>query len=187
MRSKILSVIAVIVAILLSQFTDLLDGEKSSKVQDKVVAKQEKPQPQRPLVKQTLNNNQPSYNIDFKHILDGEINKRGKAVGGHYLGSDNIKVLRYVSDADKNGVIRAKIAILNENKQWVNKDATTSFFPKAWSKAKIKQEVRYSLGNANKFSKENLRWQGKSSGGISISGWYKYNGDVATAYPIYQK
>lgn len=181
MQSKILSVIAVIVAIVFSQFSEFTEKDSPNNNQ-----KHEEP---KPLAKKVDSGGYQlkSFNIDFNHILDGEINKRGKAVGGHYAKSKNLKVVRYIGDVDKNGVFRAKIAIWDKNNnKWVNKQATTSFFPKEWSSQKIKQQVKFSLNNANEFNQSNLKWQGKSESGIDIHGWYKQNGDVATAYPIYK-
>lgn len=52
--------------------------------------------------------------IDFDgHILNTEINSRGKLSGGHSIASGNVKVFQVIGKPDKNGVYNAKISVVD--------------------------------------------------------------------------
>lgn len=41
--------------------------------------------------------------VDYYHILDGNLNKCGEGAGGHYLRSDNVRVVEVTKGPDRNG------------------------------------------------------------------------------------
>jgi Bacterial EndoU nuclease len=77
----------------------------------------------------------------MKHVLDGEVKTRvnsageiihKRGVGGHYAKSPNVRVTEVIGEADKNGVVRAKIHVRDpETGGWINKRGETDLFPEA--------------------------------------------------------
>ncbi|MFN5396153.1 MAG: EndoU domain-containing protein, partial [Pseudanabaena sp.] len=71
------------------------------------------------------------------------------------------------------------------NGQWVSKISSSSFFPDRWSQAQVLAEIKSAFNSANK-SKE--PWQGTSTSGLRIEGYYnKVTNTITTAYPIYRR
>ncbi len=128
--------------------------------------------------------------INEKHIFEGEINRRGLAVGYHHRanGKDarTARLVRVVSPANGQGVYVAKVEIRNPSGQWVSKSANSSFFPDRWSRNQVLSEIRGAFANSSNPSAE--PWQGTSPSGIRISGYYNRNTNtINTAYPIYRR
>lgn len=131
-----------------------------------------------------------SVKINEKHIFEGEINRRGLAVGYHHRanGRDvrNARLVRMVSAANAQGVYVAKVEIRNSNGQWVSKSANSSFFPDRWSRSQVISEIRGAFANSANPAAE--PWQGTSPSGVRISGYYNRNTNtINTAYPIYRR
>ena len=124
--------------------------------------------------------------INLAHIQTGEINRRGEAVGYHHR-SDGIdppgaRVLRIVQPPDANGVYRARVALRDpETGTWVDKRASSTFFPDALSNDQVIQAVLAA------FQHREMRRDGEFSGdsghGFAIEGWYQH-GRIAAAYPL---
>src|SRR5437764_712916 len=74
--------------------------------------------------------------INLRHIEEGEINRRGEAVGYHHrpngVDPPGARVLRIVQSADASGVYRAIVALQDpETGAWVRKKAPSTFYPDA--------------------------------------------------------
>ena len=128
--------------------------------------------------------------INKNHIFLGEINRRGLAVGYHHRlnGKDanNAKMVKITGLPNQQGVYVGRVEIRNPvNGQWVSKISSSSFFPDRWSQAQVLSEIKSAFNSANK-SKE--PWQGTSTSGIRIEGYYnKVTNTITTAYPIYRR
>lgn len=64
---------------------------------------------------------------------------------------------------------------------WVTADAPTGFFPDAWSRARVLDEVRGALEEA---VVEDGRWTGSSPSGLALEGRIDADGTVRTAHPL---
>lgn len=131
--------------------------------------------------------------IDFTHILDGEVKPRivngvvvgQRAVGGHYPRSKNIRVTEMLGQADNNGVTRARIQVRDPlTGAWVDKNAPSTFYPSHWSRRQTQIEIQEAFYNSRPIT--NDLWEGISPSGVKIQGYYKIpEGNASTAWPVY--
>ncbi|PZU98278.1 MAG: hypothetical protein DCE90_03930 [Pseudanabaena sp.] len=131
-----------------------------------------------------------SVKINEKHIFEGEINRRGLAVGYHHRANSrdarNARLVRVVSNPNSQGVYVGRVEIRNSKGQWINKSANSSFFPDRWSRNQVLSEIRGAFANSPNPLLE--PWQGTSPSGLRISGYYNRNTNtINTAYPIYRR
>jgi filamentous hemagglutinin len=126
--------------------------------------------------------------IDIDHILNGQINSRGNAVGGHYLRDPDVKVNQWTGAPDVNGVRTGYISVRDPNTgKWIPKKAETTFFPEHWSKRQCELEVKNAFENSHPVTiNGQSMWEGKSSNGITMRGYYKVDGSGATGWPVYR-
>ena len=121
--------------------------------------------------------------IDFDgHILNTEINSRGRLTGGHSIANGNINV---ISKATPNaqGVYEAKISVpdpKNPNKT-LTKDST--MFPDSWNADRIKVEVdaAYKTKSIVINSNGQSMWEGITPSGVKVRGYLEPN---TTVYPL---
>ena len=125
--------------------------------------------------------------LRLNHIIDGEINRSGYGSGGHYVRSPNVRVMKWLGEADGQGVNIGNIMVRNPvNGRWVRKHSETTFYPAQWSKRRTQQEVTEAFQNSSPVPGSKSRWQGTSLSGIEIRGYYtKPNGGGSTAWPVY--
>ncbi|TEA26383.1 EndoU domain-containing protein, partial [Candidatus Schmidhempelia bombi] len=70
--------------------------------------------------------------------------------------------------------------------KWYKKEAKASFLPEHWSKRQTEMEIESAFKNSKRISNTE-RWEGVSTSGLKIQGFYKKpNGTGATAWPIYK-
>jgi hypothetical protein len=135
----------------------------------------------------------PPVDINFEHIINGEVRTKTdasgnlvqRAVGGHYTRSGNVRITEVVEPVDRKGVMVAKVEIRNPaTGGWVAKRANSSMFPAEWSQRQLQMEVEGALRNS-KPSGGDL-WEGVSPSGLRIQGYYsKPNGGAVTAWPVH--
>ncbi|MCL1494876.1 MAG: EndoU domain-containing protein [Pseudanabaena sp. Salubria-1] len=113
--------------------------------------------------------------INKVHIFQGEINRRGLAVGYHHRpngkDSNNARMVKLTGLPNRQGIYIGRVEIRNPaNGQWVSKLSSSTFFPDQWSQVKVLSEIQSAFASSNK-SKE--PWQGTSPSGLKIgSGKY---------------
>ena len=128
--------------------------------------------------------------INQVHIFQGEINRKGLAVGYHHRpnGQDrnNARLVKTTGLPNNQGVYVGRVEIRNPaNGQWVSKLSSSSFFPDRFSQAQVLNEIQGAFASTNK-SQE--RWQATSPSGLRIEGFYsKKTNTITTAYPIYRR
>lgn len=149
------------------------------------------------IVSQSLDTNEIlAYSEDYvaeltekskQHILWGEINKSGRAVGGHFYGAIERGTLRIrpntkVEERDFD-IIRAFIDIRGDDGQWIQKSAKTTFFPRNWSENDVLNAVSRAFRN-KKFVGDN-EFHGASGSGFDIRMHLKTDGsdEIITAFP----
>ena len=129
--------------------------------------------------------------IDFDgHIINGEINARGLAVGGHSTAgvNNNVRIERLHS-VSSNGVRTADISVFDQNtNQWklkVKRDGITpqetTLFPESWTESRIKVEVDIAYKNRTHSLLDPRKWEGTTPSGIKVEGYIAPN---TTVYPL---
>ena len=129
--------------------------------------------------------------INFNgHIINGEINARGFAVGGHSTAgvNNNVRIERLHS-VSSNGVRTADISVFDQNtNQWklkVKRDGITpqetTLFPENWSKSRIIVEVDIAYKNRTHSLLDPRKWEGRTPSGIKVEGYIAPN---TTVYPL---
>ena len=141
------------------------------------------PAPVLPII---LNNTNPQ--ISLGHIFDGEINKRGNAVGFHDRpgGVDpaDARMTQLLNPPDANGVYEGKVEVRDPSTgKWVAKSKPSTFFPDNLSQQQITDAVLQAFKNSGVTTDGQFR--GASGLGFDIAGWYR-GGNIVTAYPIRQ-
>lgn len=128
--------------------------------------------------------------INQTHIFQGEINRKGLAVGYHHRpngkDSTNARLVKLTGLPNSQGVYIGRVEIRNPaNGQWISKVSSSTFFPDRFSQAQVLTEIRGAFASANKTQE---RWQGNSPSGLRIEGFYsKKTNTITTAYPIYRR
>ncbi|MEJ6455459.1 hemagglutinin repeat-containing protein [Fusobacterium nucleatum] len=126
--------------------------------------------------------------IDFDgHIINGEINARGLAVGGHSTAGINVRIDAYAAKnpISTNGVRNVVISVYDPSTgKWVQKVnrfgevQLTTLFPESWSKNRIKVEV--DIAYKNKIVTGRY-WEGTTPSGVKVRGFLYPN---TTVYPL---
>lgn len=121
----------------------------------------------------------------LEHILEGELNRQGQAVGFHYEGFSSSKG-EVISDtrtaADKNGVYEAEVVVEDVEKQ--SNQGKSSFFPEEWTS----QEVVVAINEAYE-NRKNLTgntYAGLSEDGIVIQMYLNEEEQIISAFPEYE-
>ncbi|USD35769.1 EndoU domain-containing protein [Ferrimonas sp. SCSIO 43195] len=134
---------------------------------------------------------QPSVNLG--HVITGEINKRGRAVGFHSRsgGKDpqGARLIRITAPANRYGIYRGQVALCH-GQGWTDKRANSTFFPDSWSHQQVVEAILRAHGASSQ--PEYGKWSGVVDG-ITIEGYmcnqgqsHCPKGNINTAYPIYQ-
>ena len=119
-------------------------------------------------------------------MLDGHINAKGKAVGGHDRNSPNVRVIQQWVHPTS-GLDVAKIQIFDPtSSSWVSKAIDTTLFPADWSPERTLRETSSAFSRSY-FDAALGRWIGVSDSGVEISGYYRNVGSPgpgwSTAFP----
>lgn len=135
-------------------------------------------------------NTKPAVNVG--HVITGEINKNGKAVGFHSrsgghdpAGANMIKVLK---GPNAKGIYTGQVTLCN-GAGWTAKNGFSSFFPDSWTQDQVVQKIIEAHAAAG--SPKTGKFSGKVDG-ITIEG-YMCNegqancpkGNINTAYPLF--
>ena len=129
--------------------------------------------------------------INFdEHIINGEINARGLAVGGHSTLGNNVRIDAYAAKnpISSNGVRNVVISVYNPSTgKWVQKVnrfgevQLTTLFPESWSKSRIIVEVDIAYKNGTHSLTDPRKWIGTTPSGIKVEGYIAPN---TTVYPL---
>ena len=147
----------------------------------------------------TINNRGTEYYLDLRaqrvtapidfdgHIINGEINARGLAVGGHSTLGNNVRIDAYAAKnpIGTNGVRNVVISVYNPSTgKWVQKAdrfgevQLTTLFPESWSRSRIIVEVDIAYNNKIVTGRY---WEGTTPSGIKVRGYLSPN---TTVYPL---
>jgi len=120
----------------------------------------------------------------LEHILEGEINRQGEAVGFHYEGLSTAKgkvVEGTRTDPDTNGVYEAEVEIDGIKKSG-NKGIST-FFPLYWSTQEVIDGINEAY-ETKQFISGNT-YEGLTEEGIVIRMYLDEEEKIISAFPIY--
>ncbi len=129
--------------------------------------------------------------IDFDgHIINGEINTRGRAVGGHSMLGGNVRIDAYAAKnpISPNGIRNVVISVYDPSTgTWIQKvdrfgePQLTTLFPENWSKSRIIVEVDIAYKNRTRSLLDPRKWEGRTPSGIKVEGYIAPN---TTVYPL---
>ncbi len=118
----------------------------------------------------------------LEHILEGQLNTRGKAVGFHYEGMPTAKgeiIPGTESIPNKFGVYNAKVEVNGVPK--TANGGLSSFYPKSWNSQDIVDSINEAYSNKT-FVRGN-KYIGTLSTGMKIEMFIDSSGKVISAYP----
>ncbi|MFA0814257.1 MAG: EndoU domain-containing protein [Anaerofustis sp.] len=119
------------------------------------------------------------------HVLLGELNRTGKAVGFHYEGMPEPrgKIIEGTkSTPDEHGIYSGKVEVGGVAKKLNNGES--SFFPKDWTPQQVIDAI-----NEAYIGKKHIigdLYTAKISKGITIEMFIDKNGKITSAYPKYK-
>ena len=129
--------------------------------------------------------------IDFDgHIINGEINARGRAVGGHSMLGGNVRIDAYAAKnpISPNGVRNVVISVYDPSTgTWIQKvdrfgePQLTTLFPESRSKSRTIVEVDIAYKNRTRSLLDPRKWEGTTPSGIKVEGYIAPN---TTVYPL---
>ena len=129
--------------------------------------------------------------INFNgHIINGEINAGGRAVGGHSMLGGNVRIDAYAAKnpISPNGVRNVVISVYDSSTgTWIQKvdrfgePQLTTLFPENWSKSRIIVEVDIAYKNRTRSLLDPRKWEGRTPSGIKVEGYIAPN---TTVYPL---
>ena len=121
----------------------------------------------------------------LERILEGEINKRGKAVGFHYEGFPTTK--GSVIDGSKSipndlGVYTGKVEINGIPK--LSNGGKSTFFPDGWSAQDVVNSINEAFNNKKFVEGTRNTYRGKTMDGIKIEMYIdKISNKIISAFP----
>lgn len=122
----------------------------------------------------------------LEHILEGEVNKRGKAVGYHYEGLDNTAgevVEGTRSKPNEDGVYTAKVKVDGIEK--TSNGGRSSFFPEDWSVQDVVDNINEAYDNKVFVTGSDNTYRGECDEGVEIEMYIDNAGKIISAFPIY--
>jgi hypothetical protein len=121
--------------------------------------------------------------INLHHVFQGEINRKGAAVGFHSRPGgrdpDTARLVRLRDRPNRAGVYTAVIEV-RDGSQW--REKFSSFFPDNMSPDQVTAAILAAFKNSDKAQP----WRGPSGLGFDIQGYTLSKGDINTAFPVYQ-
>ncbi|WP_227995044.1 EndoU domain-containing protein [Oceanobacillus sp. CFH 90083] len=118
------------------------------------------------------------------HIFEGELNRKGQAVGFHSESTPNSSgrvVSGTESEINKYGVYEANVEINGIPK--VGNSGKSSFFPKEWDAQIIVDEINHAF--SNKILIRGNTYVGRASNGMEITMYIDKNNQIISAFPTY--
>ena len=105
----------------------------------------------------------------LEHILEGEINKRGKAVGFHYEGFPTTKgsvIEGTKSTPDNLGLYTGKVEVSGVPK--ISNGGQSTFFPENWTAQDVVDAINEAFTNKEFVQGTRNTYRGKTVSGLKI-------------------
>lgn len=123
----------------------------------------------------------------LEHILEGEINSRGKAVGFHYEdfpGTKGKVIEGTESKENKYGVYTAKVEVDGVKK--TSNGGKSSFFPEDWSPQQVVDAINEAYNDKEFVKGSKNSYIGETKDGMEISMYIDQKTDqIISAFPVY--
>ena len=161
------------------------NSENSSKNTSKKKKEKEKTEVSE---EKSANTGNRKYKIDYDHIIGGDISSNGeKVTGGHTLLKGDVRIVKKIGAASKNGVYKASVEIRKPDGTWQKKTSNggvNTMFPESWDEARVIDEINSAWENRKDLKgRDNNMWQGISKSGVVMRG---YKSPRITAYPVFE-
>ncbi len=118
------------------------------------------------------------------HILEGELNRQGQAVGYHYEGLPSKKGVAIVgtrTNPNEHGVYEAKVIIAGVEKK--SNGGRSSFFPIEWSAQDVVDAINEAYENKSIITGNT--YAGLANDGIEIRMYLDGQEKIISAFPVY--
>jgi hypothetical protein len=130
-----------------------------------------------------------SRHVDLDHVLHGNINPVGEAVGGHALMTANRNRLRLRPGASttihSNGTFTVDVDIKRAGlNPWIPKHESSTFFPSAWTRGEIHRQIASALRHGDAFATGTGPWDGVSKSGILMRFYRDPDSGRVTCFPL---
>lgn len=127
----------------------------------------------------------PGWVVDARHLFHGTLGRGGRVSGFHHRGSVGADARARVvpgtcSPPDGRGVYTGVVE-LAAGAGWRRAPSATGFFPDAWPRARVLDEIHDALAGAHV---EGARWHGTTPSGVPVTGTVDRRGAVR-AEPVY--
>ncbi|MGG5460157.1 EndoU domain-containing protein [Clostridium sp. B9] len=123
----------------------------------------------------------------LEHILEGEINSRGKAVGFHYEdfpGGKGKVIEGTKSKPNKEGVYTAKVEVDGVKK--TSNNGKSSFFPDDWTPQQVVDAINEAYKDKEFVKGSKNTYVGETKDGMEISMYINdKTGKIISAFPVY--
>lgn len=119
------------------------------------------------------------------HILEGELNRKGQAVGFHYAELPTRKgeiIENTKTEEDDHGVYEAKVSV-SEVEKTSNKGSST-FFPDSWDSQDVVDAINEAYETKDFISGNT--YEGLSEEGIIIRMYLDQSDKIISAFPVYE-
>lgn len=120
----------------------------------------------------------------LEHILEGELNRKGNAVGFHYdgLASKKGKVVEGTeTEPNEHGVYEAKVEVSDVAK--TSNSGKSTFFPKEWTAQDVVDAINEAYEHSS-FITGNT-YEGLTDEGIVVRMYLDNNEQIISAFPVY--
>lgn len=120
----------------------------------------------------------------LEHILEGEINRKGQAVGYHYdhLESKKGEIIEGSKTSEnEHGVYEAKVKVAGINK--TSNQGKSTFFPDAWDTQDVVDAINEA--HRNKSHINGNTYEGLTDEGIIIRMYLDQSEKIISAFPVY--
>lgn len=123
-------------------------------------------------------------NDALEHILEGELNRKGKAVGFHYDGLLSKKgqiVSGTETDPNEFGVYEAEVKVSDVAK--TSNGGKSTFFPNEWSAQDVVDAINEAYDNSTLITGNT--YEGLTNDGLVIRMYLDHNEQIISAFPVY--
>ena len=121
----------------------------------------------------------------LEHILEGELNRKGSAVGYHYdhLPTKKGEIIQKTkTEEDSQGVYEAKVIVDGVEK--TSNRGRSSFFPDDWDSQDVVNAIREAYEHREYL--EGNTYEGLTKDGIIVQMYLNGNNEIISAFPVYE-
>lgn len=120
----------------------------------------------------------------LEHILEGELNRNGQAVGFHYdhLETKKGEIIEGSQiEPNENGVYEAKVSVSDVNK--TSNNGKSTFFPDEWDSQDVVDAINEAYENRSHINGNTF--EGLTDEGIVVRMYLNQQDKIISAFPVY--